>query len=579
MPSSAGTTPAGASTRLRWAAVGALAVVVGLVLLARPFSSLTVLRTLISVGLLILAAAALPDEGDRRSWRTVVAAAIAALAVVAAVWPGATITTIAWLAGVGLVVEGVAGLVSGLRRDADERFAAIVGGLAGVVFGVLALAWPDVTILVVAVVFGARLVMAGLQRLWWSLSGRRSEGDAPRTRLRRFRRGVGAVVSLAVALGLLGLSVTLRDGEPVVDAFYDAPDDAPDEPGVLLRDDGFDTGIVDGAEAHRILYTTTRADGSPAVASALIVVPADRGDEPLPVIAWSHGTTGVDRRCAPSLLRSGLGAGAFYLQQDLLDAGWALVATDYIGLGTEGPHPYLIGEGEGRSVLDAVRAAQSFDDVELDSRIVVWGHSQGGHGALWTGQLAPSYAPELDILGVAALAPASDLVGLVDNLGAIPGGSLFASYVVRAYVDHYDDVELDDLVRPEARPLFEEGARRCLDEPSVLVSILGSIATGMDIFSGDIASGPLGDRLRENIPTGPIEVPLLIGQGADDQLVLAEVQRGYVESRCDAGQPVDFRVYEGRDHVPLVEPDSPLVPELIEWTQDRFEGAEPTPTC
>ena len=55
--------------------------------------------------------------------------------------------------------------------------------------------------------------------------------------------------------------------------------------------------------------------------------------------------------------------------------------------------------------------------MRLGEQTVVWGHSQGGHAALWTGQLAPTSAPELDIAGVAALAPASNLPGLIDNLG------------------------------------------------------------------------------------------------------------------------------------------------------------------
>src|SRR5690625_7641015 len=49
-------------------------------------------------------------------------------------------------------------------------------------------------------------------------------------------------------------------------------------------------------------------------------------------------------------------SGAMYVLDDVLTAGWAIVASDYTGLGTPGSHPYLIGEGEGRSVIDAVRA-------------------------------------------------------------------------------------------------------------------------------------------------------------------------------------------------------------------------------
>jgi pimeloyl-ACP methyl ester carboxylesterase len=81
-------------------------------------------------------------------------------------------------------------------------------------------------------------------------------------------------------------------------------------------------------------------------------------------------------------------------------------------------------------LLDAIRAARRLDGVTMaDDRTVVWGHSQGGHAALWTASLADDYAPDAGVVGVAALAPASDLVGLVDNLDVVAAGSIFASYV------------------------------------------------------------------------------------------------------------------------------------------------------
>jgi hypothetical protein len=68
-----------------------------------------------------------------------------------------------------------------------------------------------------------------------------------------------------------------------------------------------------------------------------------------------------------------------------------LVATAYIGLGTTGPHPYLIGQGESRSVLDAVRAAHMLDQLSMADQTVVWGYAQGGNAALWTGMIAPTH--------------------------------------------------------------------------------------------------------------------------------------------------------------------------------------------
>jgi uncharacterized membrane protein HdeD (DUF308 family)/alpha-beta hydrolase superfamily lysophospholipase len=583
--------PAGASwwRRLPWwlaALLGLACVVVGVVLVFRPFASLSVLVILVAAALITTGVAHLASarraKGGWLTWAAGVAWITAGIVVLA--WPDVTVRGVALVVGIAMIVGGVVDVVSSLRGSTDERIAAVIGGVASVIFGVLALSWPDVTLLVIAVVFGARTVLFGLRLLFSAFRGREGGDDAvpadrPLSRLRRFGHVAVAVIALVVAVGLAGVSARFNEGEPIVDSFYDMPGDVPAEPGALLRAESFTRDIPEGARAWRILYTTTRDEGVPAVASALVVTPVEPSGEPRPVIAWAHGTTGIARTCAPTVLEPGIGAGAFYNLDQILANGWVLVATDYVGLGTEGPHAYLIGQGEARSVLDAVRAARELEEAQLSEQTVVWGHSQGGHAALWTGVVAPSYAPDVPLAGIAAFAPASDLVGLVDNLGNVPGGSIFATYVLSAYADVYPDVRLDDYVRPAARETFAGTAERCLGEPSVLVSLLTSIATSMSIFSTDLASGPALERLEQNIPTDPIDAPLLIGQGAADSLVLADVQAAYVAARCADGQAVDYRTYEGRDHVPLVEPDSPLIPELVEWTWDRLAGAPAQSTC
>src|SRR5690606_16853591 len=126
-----------------------------------------------------------------------------------------------------------------------------------------------------------------------------------------------------------------------------------------------------------------------------------------PVIAVGHGTTGVVPRCAPSLAAEPFADGASAALERLVRDGWVGVMSDYVGLGTAGPHAYLVGPDAAHHVLDAVRAARELDGTALADDVVVWGHSQGGHAALWTGLLAPTYAPDVALRGVAAFAPAT----------------------------------------------------------------------------------------------------------------------------------------------------------------------------
>ena len=101
----------------------------------------------------------------------------------------------------------------------------------------------------------------------------------------------------------------------------------------------------------------------------------------------------------------------------MLRAGFVVTATDYSGLGTPGVERYLIGADEARDVLNSVRAARALTATGAGTRVAVYGHSQGGHAALWTGDVAPTYAPEFQIVGVAAAAPAATAISVAGSSG------------------------------------------------------------------------------------------------------------------------------------------------------------------
>jgi acetyl esterase/lipase len=142
-------------------------------------------------------------------------------------------------------------------------------------------------------------------------------------------------------------------------------------------------------------------------------------------VAWAHPTSGIVPHCAPSLA-------IFLFQQiqglrSMVERGYVVAATDYPGLGTPGPHPYLVGVSEARAVIDSVRAAGTLPGAGGGTRFVVWGHSQGGQAAIFTGLIAKTYASELALLGVAAAAPATDLATLMnDDIASVGGRNITA---------------------------------------------------------------------------------------------------------------------------------------------------------
>lgn len=363
---------------------------------------------------------------------------------------------------------------------------------------------------------------------------------------------------------------------PASPPFYAAPVPADAAPGTLIRSEPLSAGIPPDARAWRILFVTRNRDGIPVLDSGVVMVGANAA-APHPVVAWAHGTIGVLPGCAPSLQDDPLPH--VPALQTLLDKGWAYVAADYPGLGTGGVHGYLIGRDEGQAVLDSVRAARRLPGLKLSPQTVVWGHSQGGHAALWTGIIQPDYAPDVPLSGVAALAPATDLIELLRAAQATPVGRILAAYLLVAYESAYPDMALDDQVQGHLTWLTRDMATRCMAGPRALVAAAIAALPVGTLLKRDPAEAPLGMHLAANTPAEPIAAPLFIGQGDADPLVLPGIQSRFIDTRCAAGQALTYRLYAGRDHLSLVAPESPASADLAAWTAARFAGDPAPPGC
>jgi acetyl esterase/lipase len=326
--------------------------------------------------------------------------------------------------------------------------------------------------------------------------------------------------------------------------------------------------------------------GQPAVASALVITPKNAPPGPRPVVIWNHGTTGVARGCAPSLRDASATKWAIPGLDDALSRGWVVVASDYSGQGAPGVFPYLIGAGEAHSSLDAVLAAQELPDLNLSDDVVVWGHSQGGHAALWSAQLAAEYTPDLSILGTVAIAPVADPRALARELtrggGSVGGAALsvMISWVLVPYADTYPDVNVTTYVAPGARSLVREMTHRCLSEPGVVVSMLTALGVSEDrpLYPADLTDGPLGRRLSENAAEGPFPSPVLVAWGSADEVIPTSLQSRFIDAQCEAGVDVHGIEYPGYNHLRTIMPGSRFLPVLMRWTAARFDG-QPVPAA
>ena len=398
----------------------------------------------------------------------------------------------------------------------------------------------------------------------------------------RRRKGwllAGGIVAIVVVL-IGAWALVQKDVEPDdPTSFYEPPDPVPDDaPGTILRSEPIDDAPA-GATATRILYTSTDPSGAPIAVSGVVFTPTGPvPDGGRPTVAWAHGTSGVASRCAPSLEAGG---GAIRIPElaNFLDEGATVVFTDYPGLGTPGPHPYLVGESEGRAVLDSVRAAQNVVGDDANDKAAIFGHSQGGHSVVFAAELAPTYAPEVDVVGVAAMAPPTDLAQLMEADQGSASGILLTAMAIEAWSKFYPDTPATDVVASGFMPAVEDLGRKCIETNAQdLVEAPDIDDLRRRFLKGDPADSPAWKpHFAENTPaTAPLTIPLFVAQGAIDQIVHPEVTQAYVKYECDAGGNVELTMYPDTGHFAV---KTKAAPDVFAWLTARIAGEPATPNC
>lgn len=257
-----------------------------------------------------------------------------------------------------------------------------------------------------------------------------------------------------------------------------------------------------------------------------------------------------------------------------------VVAPDYIGLGgSDVRHPFLSGIPTGQAVLDAVRAAQSIDGAGAGKKFAVWGESQGGHAALWTAQVQPSYAPELELVGAVAAAPPTDLKA---NLQQAPNATVrtfFTAYIGQSWSDHYG-VPLATFAGPQSRRIIGRLSAKCItlgSKPN-LGTTAGILILQNNLKRTDLAATPpWGDLSARNSPqVARYAVPLMIAQNPTDQLIAPAVTKTYAKALCRIGQGVRWVDVSGSGHATTAKDSSAA---SLQWIADRFAGKSVPNDC
>ena len=330
------------------------------------------------------------------------------------------------------------------------------------------------------------------------------------------------------------------------------------------------------ATIWRILYHSRSRSGDDIAVSGFAIVPKAPAPsaEPRPVYAWAHGTVGQGDRCAPSHeIRDNLPP---YGGQQI-ERGAVLVATDYEGLGTPGVPTYLDGVAEGHAVLDSVRAVATLPGAGSPGPVVLAGLSQGGGAALWAAELAPSYAPDLDVRGVVALAPAAELTTIAAAIRTPPfdaflGSALLAADGLRAgYGKAFDP---SSFLTKTALADLAKLSKECAD--ATIGRWRGRSAD--ELFTHDLTEVPAIEEIfAENSP-GAIDpgVPILLAQGDQDQQVPIDVSAQLEARYCQLAANATRNVYAGVDHDGVVDAAND---DVLAWITDRYDGTPAPAGC
>ncbi|GEA69208.1 triacylglycerol lipase [Acinetobacter pittii] len=350
-------------------------------------------------------------------------------------------------------------------------------------------------------------------------------------------------------------------GDGRVSEFYTWKSAIPEQAGKLLKTEAIHNPYIrlaNDSQAIRILYSSTSGKDSktPIVVSGSIHLP--KGTPPKegwPVVLWAHGTVGLADACAPSW--SGRSYRDVQYLNRWLKEGFAVVATDYEGLGVAGPHLLINNPMLAYSILDSGRAALK-TKLPLANKFVIVGQSQGGAGAVAASSYSATYAPDLNIkgsIGTGVIYQDPEATPEKNHLKLNPyevSPSLaYGIYSFLVTQSLYPEIKTDDIFTPEAAPLVEQARNACL------TSFMGDIQTaGLSPAQAYKPNPPASyKKLQEKqsndygyYPTLKISHPLFIGTGANDRTPDARSQMKLVADACKAGTVVEGHLYHGLGH-------------------------------
>lgn len=345
--------------------------------------------------------------------------------------------------------------------------------------------------------------------------------------------------------------------------------------GEVIRYEPLSASLNNGS-ARRIIYRTQKADGTNTFSSGIVYVPNSPASSPRPIMAWAHGTLGMGDQCAPSRQKDPVTDAGMTWVDSMLQRGWVVVATDYAGLGTPGSEGYLVGLAEAHDVLNSVRAARNLAGTDTDNVYAIWGHSQGGHSALFSSSNAQNYLPEFKLVGTVASAPAAQLKSLFNQQANTAAAWIIGPEVMVSWPSNYSSLKVEEILTKPGLSNYDSISSQCVKAAAIdgiIREKLGQKFFNDSFFTNDQWQSVID---QQTAPVLNPKQPLMVAESLTDNVVLPNTTAQYIQRACNANSNLTSLWLTNVGHIDL---QTVISPSVINWLGDRFEGKPTAPTC
>ena len=353
-------------------------------------------------------------------------------------------------------------------------------------------------------------------------------------------------------------------------SFYDTPNPLPaGKPGELIRSEPFEEyALPAGVSAVRILYHSRSATGEDVAASGVVLFPEEETPPAggFPIIAWAHGSTGVARQCAPSLMRN-VYAGSFLSMY--VELGYAVVATDYTGLGTRFRNAFSDLQSNATDVINSIPAARAAVP-QLGRRWVVIGSSEGSMAVAGLAEMQ-SEIRDANYLGGIAISGVAEVKDVYERFAQGPSHDMlvFLAYGIKTV---YPRFQVGDMLTEKALPLYRQAEEAC-----------GSAGARAEVSAAEMLKPNWEDDqyvkqyfARNTLGQKPAFGPLLVISGEADPALPTTATAPVIARMCKQGDRVQFETYPDPDPGRVT---GNSVTAQIAWIRARFAGGLAPVNC